>query len=97
MRIADLKIGNVYSHSDIVDAFQCGNMGGMRRSNKTNTLVLKCLLAIIQKGCIMICGMERYSTILEWEKLEIKNFRLCKIRRCMNQVIMESISSYSEG
>lgn len=42
MRIADFKTGSRYSHNDIVEAFQCGNMGGMRRSNKTNTLMLIC-------------------------------------------------------
>lgn len=40
MQIVDLKVGNIYSHSDIIEAFQCGNMGGMRRSKKTNTLML---------------------------------------------------------
>ena len=42
MRIIDFKVDKVYSHSDIVEAFQCGNMGGMRRSKKTNTLMLVC-------------------------------------------------------
>lgn len=35
-----LKIGQVLRNSDIVSLFKCGNMGGMRRSKKTNTLVL---------------------------------------------------------
>ena len=42
MQIRDFKIDNTYSHADIVEAFQCGNMGGMRRSRKTNTLMLIC-------------------------------------------------------
>lgn len=36
----DLKIGQILKNSDIVELFQCGNMGGMRRSKATNTLVL---------------------------------------------------------
>lgn len=35
-----LTIGQVLKNSDIVDTFKCGNMGGMRRSKETNTLVL---------------------------------------------------------
>ena len=35
-----LKIGQVLKNSDIVETFKCGNMGGMRRSKKTNTLVI---------------------------------------------------------
>jgi 5-methylcytosine-specific restriction protein A len=27
------KIGQLVTHSDIIAEFQCGNMGGMRRSN----------------------------------------------------------------
>ncbi|MGI6692103.1 MAG: HNH endonuclease [Christensenellales bacterium] len=34
------KVGQVVSNSDIVSEFKCGNMGGMRRSKRTNTLVL---------------------------------------------------------
>ena len=42
MEIADLVVGNIYPHQDICMAFECGNMGGMRRSKKTNTLMLIC-------------------------------------------------------
>ena len=35
-----LKIGQVLRNADIVDIFKCGNMGGMRRSKTTNTLVI---------------------------------------------------------
>lgn len=35
-----LKIGQILKNTDIIDKFQCGNMGGMRRSKSTNTLVL---------------------------------------------------------
>ena len=34
------KIGQIVSNVEIVDTFGCGNMGGMRRSHSTNTLVL---------------------------------------------------------
>lgn len=35
-----LQIGQVLKNSQIVDIFKCGNMGGMRRSKATNTLVI---------------------------------------------------------
>jgi 5-methylcytosine-specific restriction protein A len=35
-----LKIGEVITHDRLLDIFKCGNMGGMRRSQKTNTLVI---------------------------------------------------------
>ena len=35
-----LKIGQTIGNNDIVLIFKCGNMGGMRRSKTTNTLVL---------------------------------------------------------
>lgn len=35
-----LRIGEILKNSDIVDKFKCGNMGGMRRSKTTNTLVI---------------------------------------------------------
>ena len=38
--IKDLKIGSNYSNNDICNAFLCSPQGGMRRSHKTNTLVL---------------------------------------------------------
>lgn len=34
------EIGQVVSNTDIVNTFVCGNMGGMRRSHTTNTLVI---------------------------------------------------------
>lgn len=35
-----LSIGQVVENADVVEIFKCGNSGGMRRSKKTNTLVL---------------------------------------------------------
>lgn len=35
-----LQIGQIINNSELVDVFQCGNMGGMRRSHATNTLVI---------------------------------------------------------
>ena len=35
-----LEIGQTLKNSDIIDIFKCGNMGGMRRSKTTNTLVI---------------------------------------------------------
>ncbi len=40
MQISDLHIGEAYTNREIVEVFKCGNMGGMRRSKQTNTLVL---------------------------------------------------------
>lgn len=36
----DLTIGNTYSNADICIIFKCSPQGGMRRSHKTNSLVL---------------------------------------------------------
>lgn len=35
-----LEIGQVLKNNDIYEIFKCGNMGGMRRSKATNTLVI---------------------------------------------------------
>ncbi len=35
-----LQIGQIINNSELVGIFQCGNMGGMRRSHATNTLVI---------------------------------------------------------
>ena len=35
-----LSIGQILKNSDLVEKFKCGNMGGMRRSKATNTLVI---------------------------------------------------------
>lgn len=35
-----LSIGQILKNADIVEIFKCGNMGGMRRSKTTNTLIL---------------------------------------------------------
>lgn len=34
------EIGSTVTHQDICSEFQCGNMGGMRRSKTTNTLII---------------------------------------------------------
>ena len=38
--IQDLVVGNKYSNNEIATVFECSYMGGMRRSHKTNSLVL---------------------------------------------------------
>lgn len=35
-----LKIGETLKNGDIIEKFKCGNMGGMRRSKATNTLII---------------------------------------------------------
>jgi 5-methylcytosine-specific restriction protein A len=42
MKIEDLQQGIVLTNNQVKEIFQCGNMGGMRRSHATNTLVLIC-------------------------------------------------------
>lgn len=38
--IDDLIVGKAYSNNEIANTFKCSNMGGMRRSHETNSLVL---------------------------------------------------------
>ncbi|MGC7946873.1 HNH endonuclease [Bacillus sp. II_CA] len=38
--IDSMVLGEIYNNNEIAKNFKCGNMGGMRRSKKTNTLVL---------------------------------------------------------
>ena len=33
-------VGDTVTHPEICTAFQCGNMGGMHRSKRTNTLII---------------------------------------------------------
>ena len=40
LSIDELKTGVVLSNQDIADTFKCSTQGGMRRSKRTNTLVL---------------------------------------------------------
>ena len=35
-----LKLGQVVDNKELMHIFKCGNMGGMRKSNKTNALVI---------------------------------------------------------
>jgi len=35
-----LKLGNIYKNSDLYNIFKCGNSGGMRKSNSTNSLLI---------------------------------------------------------
>jgi 5-methylcytosine-specific restriction enzyme A len=35
-----LEIGQIIKNPNLVSIFKCGNMGGMRRSRETNTLVI---------------------------------------------------------
>lgn len=37
---SELKIGDIITNERLIEIFKCGNMGGMRRSKKTNTLVI---------------------------------------------------------
>lgn len=38
--IGDFKVNGTYTNKDIVEAFKCSPQGGMRKSKRTNTLVI---------------------------------------------------------
>ena len=38
--LCKFKLGQIVTNSDIIAEFQCGNMGGMRRSKATNSLII---------------------------------------------------------
>ena len=38
--VPSLPINNIVENTDIINEFKCSNMGGMRRSRRTNTLVI---------------------------------------------------------
>lgn len=38
--LENLKLGNILSNNELYDLFGCGNSGGMRRSKKTNSLII---------------------------------------------------------
>lgn len=38
--MSKFEIGQTVTHADIIAKFQCGNMGGMRRSKATNSLII---------------------------------------------------------
>ena len=50
-----LKIGQIVKNADIVEIFKCGNMGGMRRSRTTNTLVIISDYIIIKRANVTCC------------------------------------------
>lgn len=62
-----LSIGEILKNSDIIDTFKCGNMGGMRHSKTTNTLVL---ISDILRVFIMInesvVSSLLYRYVYEW-------------------------------
>jgi len=62
-------VGQTVTNNELVSEFQCGNMGGMRRSNAKNSLILISDHIIV---FTMINGMEIFCTIPAWENLEIK-------------------------
>ena len=47
--VPPIAIGDVITNGQLSDMFKVGNMGGMRRSKATNTLVLA-----VQKFCSVI-------------------------------------------
>lgn len=38
--VPNINIGSTITNSELIEIFKCGNMGGMRRSHQTNTLVI---------------------------------------------------------
>lgn len=64
-----LQIGQILKNQDIVDLFKCGNMGGMRRSKTTNTLVL---VSDYTKGLYHDNGSVEFCIIRVWGRMETK-------------------------
>lgn len=84
-----LEIGQIIKNADIVEIFKCGNMGGMRRSRTTNTLVS---YRIIQKVFIMISGLEGFYIIRAWANQATKIFIGCRMPHWLSLIIMELMS-----
>lgn len=40
LNLLDIKINQKFSNEDLVNTFKCANLGGMRKSKKTNSLIL---------------------------------------------------------
>ena len=83
-----LKIGQILKNADIVDTFKCGNMGGMRRSKTTNTLV------IIQKAFIMTSGSAACCITLAWVNPETRICTGLKMQRSQKAASMVSMCIY---
>lgn len=61
-----LKIGQILKNADIVDIFKCGNMGGMRRSKITNTLVI---VSDYTRVFTTTSGSEEFFIIPVWGRM----------------------------
>ena len=64
-----LEIGQILKNSEIVEIFKCGNMGGMRRSKTTNTLVIVSDYTR-EIDCIVACVIR----LIQVHKIESCNF-----------------------
>lgn len=69
------KIGQIVSHNEIIEEFKCGNMGGMRRSLATNSLIL---ISDHTKTCMKINGLETSCITPVWVKMVTKVSNSCK-------------------
>ena len=88
-----LEIGQIIKNEDIVRIFKCGNMGGMRRSRTTNTLVI---VSDYTKGLYhdkWIGGILHYTGMgksgdqdIHWASMSI----------CSRSLMLENISTAEE-
>ena len=78
-----LKIGQIIKNADIVGIFKCGNMGGMRRSRTTNTLVI---VSDYTKG---LYHDKRFYIIQAWANQVTKTFIRRRMPHWLSLIIME--------
>ena len=84
-----LSIGQILKNADIVEKFKCGNMGGMRRSKTTDTLVI----VSTRRVSTTISGSVAYFIIPVWVKTETKI--LTGPRMLLLQVAVITVSMYT--
>ena len=85
-----LKIGQILKNADVVDTFKCGNMGGMRRSKTTNTLVI---VSDYTKG---IYHDKWIGGVLHYTGMEIRILTGPRMRLLQQAVTMASMSTFSK-
>lgn len=88
-----LKIGQILKNADVVDTFKCGNMGGMRRSKATNTLVI---VSDYTKGIYhdkWISGVLHYTGM---GKNGDQDINWPRMRLLQQAVTMASMSTFSK-
>lgn len=72
----ELRFGEIISNNKIVSIFKCGNMGGMRRSHATNSLIL---IMDHTKSFYKDSRNRDKVKYMVWERLDIWNLTMLKI------------------